>query len=191
MIHQLFGTDAQSSDYLTDTELTDWSYDTADNLGGADQECYTKTVDGARTVWCDTPQIIAQECDEYASSCCCRAPCQPSMCVGNDESVPCSYFDLAESLGYCNLSLDIVPVYYSCSGNCTPRSQCNDYRADGFCRDENSADEGLCLLYESEGELQPYCQLTCEMQFCDSSHMCVPMYNSVGVYSGFGACHPI
>lgn len=194
VIHAIFDSDdfASEAEQSVDSELTDWHYDTDDSRGAADEECYEKDADGHRTVWCDNPSIVAQVCDDFPSGCCCRQSCQPSSCEGRDgTSVPCSYFDLVESLGYCNLPGDMVPVDYSCNNQCTPRSQCDRYDETGVCLDQDASEEGLCLIYDNNQRPQLFCQQTCEMRFCDQSHMCVPLYDDSGEFSTKGACHPI
>ena len=67
--------------------------DTADGIGGADEECYIYNAGDSSMMWCDTPDLVMQQCTEYASGCCCRAPCSPAICEGMEEMLPCTVYD--------------------------------------------------------------------------------------------------
>ncbi|MBN2714540.1 MAG: hypothetical protein JXX14_01720 [Deltaproteobacteria bacterium] len=175
-----------------DSEIVDWHYDTADGTGGPDESCYTRTGENGEVVWCDNPELIAQQCASSPSGCCCRQSCAPARCTSaSGETAVCSHFDLAQPLGYCSLNQDAEPVTYTCAETCTPRSECVNIAVDGSCLDSDAPQNGLCLLYDLDTEVRKCCQKSCEMVFCDSQHMCVPLYDAGGQMTKHGACEPI
>lgn len=182
------------SDTSSDEATTDsmyWQLDTSDGVGGANQECYSALNGIKSTVWCDSPSLVAQHCDDFASLCCCRNSCTPKMCVSNEETVPCNYLDLVSPVGFCEFSEDTQPVKYTCNGQCVPHSQCAIEDTNGVCLDTTGDVEGLCLYYELEQQVETRCQLKCTMAACDDAHMCAPIYSMDGTFSNQGACLPL
>ena len=175
----------------SDSNVVDWQYDTADGTGGMDESCYTRAGNDGPVVWCDSPQLHAQSCDTFDSGCCCRAACQPAICSsGESPGTPCQYFDIVSQSGYCALPADALPVTYSCSGSCTPRSECDQVADDGDCLDTDAPKFGMCLIYETEDN-PVFCQKSCQMTFCDTLHMCVPLFDVTSAFTDKGACVPV
>ena len=176
----------------TDSEIVDWHYDTADGTGGPDEACYSRPGNDGLILWCDFSSLIAQKCNSNETGCCCRQACQPSLCHSDSgPPVPCSSFDLSDPLGYCSLPEDDVPVTYTCKETCTPRSVCSEVAEDGSCLDSDAPRNGLCLLYDMDTDVKKCCQKSCQMDFCDGTHMCIPIYNAAGQLLLQGTCEPI
>lgn len=182
-----------STDSATDSASDtgeDTGLDTSDGQGGVDEECYTYTNDDSVLMWCDTKELIVTECADYASGCCCRAPCEPSMCEGDDETLPCTVYDAAERLGYCDYAVDNVPISYECIDICTPRSECDVVDTDGSCLDTDASLDGICLIAGADTDNDTYCQPQCDVASCDDTHFCSPLIAD-GYYDGTGACLPV
>ena len=179
----------QGSDSASES-AEDVRIDTADGLGGVDEACYSFDRNGTVLMWCDTPELIMQQCDDFAGGCCCRAACAPSMCDGADETLPCIVFDAENMLGYCDYPVDNVPVAYECLDTCTPRSDCLTVDSDGSCLDTDASASGVCLVGGIDTDAAAYCQPSCQVARCDEQHYCSPL--TVGsTYDGSGACLPI
>lgn len=164
--------------------------DTADGLGGIDEECYTFDQNDTILMWCDTPEMVMQQCDAFASGCCCRAPCDPTMCDGAEETLPCTMYDAVNLLGYCDYAIDNVPVAYECLENCTPRSACVTVDTDGACLDTDAQRDGVCLIGGEDTDAEAFCQPSCAIARCDDSHYCSPLFAGE-YYDGAGACLPM
>ncbi|MBN2526208.1 MAG: hypothetical protein JXR76_07430 [Deltaproteobacteria bacterium] len=184
-------TDTHTASLDTNDSETDedTGLDTADGFGAIGEECYSGIQNETLLVWCDTPELIAQQCDDYASGCCCRAPCQPTMCEGADETLPCTVFDAQPGLGYCDYSADNVPVLYECVDSCVPQSECMQVDTDGSCLDSDPEMNGVCLVAGADSDATVFCQPSCTVAKCDDSHYCSPIYID-GYFQGTGACLP-
>lgn len=187
-------TDTDDSDtLLSDTRGTDSETtigpDTADGIGGPDEQCHEAASGIDVLQWCDFPELVKQRCDDNETKCCCRTRCQPSIC-DSDSELPCTVLTPDDAVGYCDLKADIAPVAYSCTESCTPRSQCLQIDTDGMCLDENAAEEGICLVAEIDNNPLYYCHPTCEIAQCDDTHLCSPLFVDTQ-YEGIGACVPI
>lgn len=174
------------SDSVEDTGM---AIDTADGVGGVDEECYTFDMDDTLLMWCDTPEMVMQQCDTFVTGCCCRSSCDPAMCEGDDETIPCTIYDAQNLLGYCDYAMDNIPVAYDCDEACVPRSSCDTFDTDGACLDSDAEKRGVCLVAGEDSDVQLFCQPSCEVTPCDDTHHCSPVFHD-GVYDGTGACLP-
>jgi hypothetical protein len=184
------------SDFATESGSTSESaedtsvhIDTADGVGGVDEECYTFNMDDTLLMWCDTPEMVMQQCDTFASGCCCRSSCDPAMCETVDETMPCTVYDTQNLLGYCDYVEDNIPIAYDCEDTCVPQSLCDTSDSDGTCLDSDAEKSGVCLMAGEDLDIQIFCQPACEIALCDDTHYCSPVFNGA-VYDGTGACLP-
>ena len=96
-------------------------------------------------------------------------------------------YDSQNLSGYCDYSIDNLPVSYECDDVCTPRSARTTRDSVGDCLDTDAGLTGICLLGGEESSNQVYSPSSCTMASCDDTHFCSPLYEN-GVNDGAGAC---
>ncbi len=180
-------TDSTGTDSVTETET---ATGTDDGRGGPDEECISVGAGADSEVTCDDPDgMVAQQCDDFPSRCCCRTACVPTACPAPDDGMlPCLSLGIDAQTGVCVYAQDEAPLSGECGEPCVPASQCAAWETNGDCAvPVADAREGICL-FDDDGAA--FCYARCEMAVCDDRHVCQPVVTGSTGFEGVGVCVP-